>query len=48
MGEALKGFDDAASIGTAVKNGVIGVVFNGLIGGAIAGAIGKRNPPAQF
>lgn len=48
MEEALKGFDDAASIGTAVKNGVIGVVFNGLIGGLIAGAIGKKNPPAQF
>ncbi len=48
MNEVLKGFDDAGSIGTALKNGLIGVVFNGLIGGLIAGAIGKKNRPVQF
>jgi len=48
MGEALKGFDEAGTVGTALKNGLIGIVFNGLIGGLIAAAIGKKNPPNQF
>lgn len=48
MEETLKGFDEAGSIGTALKNGVFGVILNGLIGGLIAAAIGKKNPPNQL
>lgn len=45
MTEVMKGFDEAGSIGTAAKNLVIGVLANGLIGGLISAAIGKKNQP---
>ncbi|MEQ1746201.1 MAG: DUF4199 domain-containing protein [Saprospiraceae bacterium] len=48
MNEVLKNFDNAGSLGTAAKNLVTGVLFNGLIGGLIAAAIGKKNPPMNL
>ncbi|MFN0014517.1 MAG: DUF4199 domain-containing protein [Saprospiraceae bacterium] len=48
MNEVMKGFDEAGSLGTAAKNLVTGILLNGLIGGLIAAAIGKKSPPMNL
>lgn len=45
LDKALERFDHAKDIGENLKNGLIGAGIMGVIGGLIAAAIMRRNPP---